>query len=133
MSLSSIHDAQIDCDIQKVEQTSVGPEDAQMELIAKLAATKLSSHYPNHLWAVGWAPGMTLVIKNMAMDGRYGYTVDAAKAATVSELERAIVMGGGELLERMGMVRGKWNGEFATEVEGIPNQRIILPHMAHTA
>ena len=127
MNLSSIHDKQIDCDIQKVEQTSVGPEDQQMELIAKLAAVKLNAHYPNHLWAIGWAPGMALVIKNMAMDGRYGYTVDAAKAATVSELERAVVMGGGELLERMGMVRGAWNGEFATEVEGIANQRIILP------
>lgn len=94
-------------------------ENSQMELIAKLAAQNLNKHYPDHLWVVGWAPGMTLVIKNMAMDGRYGYTVDAARAATISELEHAVMMGGGELLERMGMRRGKWNGEYAPNVEGM--------------
>ena len=111
-------------DIQTVEVTSVDGESSQMELIAKLAAKKLGESYPEHLWAVGWAPGMTLVIKNMAMDGRYGYTIDAARAATVSELERAIMMGGGELLERMGMRRGRWNGEFASSVDGVPTQLV---------
>lgn len=110
-----------DTDIQVVEQTSIDAESSQMEMIAKLAAQKLSQHYPQHIWMVGWAPGMTLVIKNMAMDARYGYTVDAARAATVSELEHAIIMGGGELLERIGMPRGAWNGEFATTVEGVPS------------
>lgn len=102
-------------DVQVVEVTSVDAESSQMELIAKMAAHLLSSKYPRHLWAVGWAPGMTLVIKNMAIMGdgnKYGYTVDAAKAATVSELERAIVMGGGELLERCGVPRGMWDGQF---------------------
>ena len=110
-----------EADIQTVEVTSNdGAEDPQMELIAKMAAQKLSQHYPNHIWMVGWAPGMTLVIKNMAMDARYGYTVDAARAHSISELERAVMMGGGELLERMGMKRGAWDGEFATHIEGIP-------------
>jgi hypothetical protein len=106
-------------DIQTVESTP-DAENSQMELIAKLAATVLSRHYPAHLWAVGWAPGLTLVIKNMAMDGRYGFTIDAAKAASVSELEHAVMLAGGELLERMGMKRGAWNGEFAETVEGVP-------------
>jgi hypothetical protein len=104
-----------EADIQTVEVTSVDAESSQMELIAKMAAGLLSRHYPRHLWAVGWAPGMTLVIKNMAIDdGRYGYTVDAARAATVSELEKAVVTGGGELLERCGAPRGSWDGEFLT-------------------
>ncbi len=99
-------------DIQKVEQTP-DAENAHMELIAKMAAQQLAAHYPEHIWMVGWAPGMTLVIKNMAIaDGRYGYTVDAAKAASVSELEHAVMMGGGELLERCGVKRGEWDGEF---------------------
>jgi len=103
----------IDEDAVTVEVTSVDSESSQMELIAKLAATRLMEHYPNHLWAVGWAPGMTLVIKNMAIDdGRYGFTVDAARAATVSELEHHIVMGGGELLERCGVPRGAWDGQM---------------------
>lgn len=103
---------QDEVDIQTVEMTP-DAENTQMELVAKMAAGLLSKHYSSHLWMVGWAPGMTLVIKNMAIaDGRYGYTVDAAKAATISELERAIVMGGGELLERCGAPRGSWDGQF---------------------
>lgn len=105
-----------DADIRVVEETSVDAESGQMELIAKMAAGLLSKHYPNHLWMIGWAPGMTLVIKLMGSDTKYGYTVDAAKAATISELEKAVVYGGGELLERMGMKRGAWDGEMATQL-----------------
>lgn len=105
----------MDADIQVVEETSRDVESNQMELIAKMAASVLSAAYPSHVWAVGWAPGMTLVIKNLAIDdGRYGFTVDAARAATVSELERTIRLGGGELLERCGVPRGKWDGELMT-------------------
>lgn len=102
-----------EADIQTVEQTSIDAESSQMELIAKMAAGLLAKHYPNHLWMVGWAPGMTLVVKNMAInDGRYGFTIDAARAATISELERNIVFAGGELLERCGVARGAWDGEM---------------------
>ena len=107
-----------EADIQTVEVTSRDSgEDSQMELIAKLAAQKLAQHYPAHVWMVGWAPGMTLVIKNMAMDSRYGYTVDAARAHSISELERAVMMGGGELLERMGMKRGAWDGDMPAQIQ----------------
>jgi len=99
-------------DVQTVDITP-DAENTQMEMIAKMSAQVLSKHYPRHLWAVGWAPGMTLVIKNMSInDGRFGFTVDAAKAASVSELEHAVMLGGGELLERCGAPRGAWNGEF---------------------
>jgi hypothetical protein len=103
-----------DLSVQTVESTPHA-ENAQMELVAKMAAHTLAHAYPNHLWAVGWAPGMALVIKNLAIDdGRYGFTVDVAKAATVSDLEGAIVFGGGELLERCGARRGAWDGEMLT-------------------
>lgn len=102
----------METDIQTVDFTP-DVENTQMELIAKMAASTLSKHYPNHWWAVGWAPGRTLVIKNMAIDdGRYGFTVDAHRAASVSELEHAIMLGGGELLERCGVPRGAWDGEM---------------------
>lgn len=107
-----------DVDIQTVEVTSVDQESIEMEHQAKLAAMVLSKAYPEHLWMVGWAPGMTLVIKNGAMDARYGFTVDYARAFSASDLEHTIKMAGGELLERMGMERGRWNGEFANRVEG---------------
>ncbi len=100
-------------DIQTVEVSSHDNETAQMILFAKLAAQVLTRHYPDHIWMVGFAPGLTIVIKNMAIaDGRYGYTVDAGKAASISEFEHAVVIGGGELLERCGVKRGAWNGEF---------------------
>jgi hypothetical protein len=104
-----------DLDVQVVEETSVDSETSQMHLIAKMAAKILGEHYVNHVWAVGWAPGMTLIVKNLAIDdGRYGFTIDAAKAATISELEKNIIWAGGELLERCGVPRGAWNGEMMT-------------------
>lgn len=99
-------------DIQVVDSTP-DHENAQMMMLAKLGAQVLTKHYPNHIWMVGWAPGGVIVIKNMAIDdGRYGFTVDAARAATISEYEKACVFGGGELLERCGVQRGSWNGEI---------------------
>ena len=102
-----------DIDVQTVEHTSVDAETIEMEIKAKQAAEDLSKAYPNHLWAVGWAPGMTLIVKNMAIDdGRYGFTIDAAKAFSASDLARMAVRAGGELLERCGVRRGAWNGEM---------------------
>jgi hypothetical protein len=98
-------------DIQLVEQTSVSAEDPHMILMAKLAAQVLSKSYPNHWWIVGFAPGFTMIIKYGGADQRFGFTVDAAKAATISEFEKAVVYGGGELLERLGIPRGAWDGE----------------------
>lgn len=101
-------------DIQVVDATP-DAENTQMEMFAKMAAQTLTQHYPDHIWMVGWAPGMALVIKNMAIaDGRYGFTVDVARAASISEVEHAVMLGGGELLERCGVSRGAWNGEFMT-------------------
>lgn len=106
----------METDVQTVEVTSIDAESQQMEMMAKLAAQILCKHYINHAWAVGWAPGMTLVIKYLGADAKYGYTIDAAKAASISQFEKAVVMGGGELLERLGMKRGAWDGE-------LPNQQ----------
>ena len=102
-----------DTDIQTVEHTSVDNETIEMEVKAKEVADTLAKHYPSHLWAVGWAPGMTLVVKNMAIsDGRYGFTIDAAKSFSSSNLARLAMLAGGELLERCGVRRGTWDGEF---------------------
>jgi len=112
-----------EADIRTVERISVDAETSQMELLAKLSAQLLTKHYPNHWWMVGWAPGMVLCIKHGAGDSRYGYTIDAAKAASISELEHAVVMGGGELLERMGLPRGAWDGEqIGLKYEGAPTK-----------
>ena len=106
-------------DIQKVEVTSFDDESVEMEHKAKEIAQALTTAYPNHPWAIGWAPGMTLVVKHLGGDARWGYTIDAAKSFSASDLKKSAVTAGGELLERMGMARGAWNGEeFAMKYEG---------------
>jgi hypothetical protein len=115
--MNNIHDKDIDIDVQTVEVTSVDAESIEMEVKAKEVATLLCQTYPDHPWMVGWAPGMTLVVKHMAGDSRYGYTIDAAKTMTPKRLAHMAMLAGGELLERMGMSRGRWNGEFGTEYQ----------------
>lgn len=100
-------------DIQTVDVTSVDHESIQMESYAKETAEILSTSYPNHVWMVGWAPGGVLIVKNMAIDdGRYGFTIDAARSFSSSDLKRQAILAGGELLERCGVSRGAWNGEM---------------------
>ena len=108
-----------DADIRVAEVTSVDAESQQMELIAKLAAQVLTTHYPNHWWMVGWAPGNALILKHGAGDARYGYSIDFPKMGSISEFEKEVMRGGGELLERMGLSRGAWDGEeIAKKYEG---------------
>ena len=111
-----------DIDVQTVEVTSQGlddPEWVAMEVVCKKAALLLSRIYPNHLWMTGSAPGGVLAIKLGQADSRYGFTIDVSSAASSSELEKAIVFGGGELLERLNLPRGAWDGEgFGMKYEG---------------
>ena len=105
-------------DIQTVDISSVDEETVFMEATAKAAAQILCDHYPAHLWVVGWHPGGVLCVKNMAIPGNYGFTIDIPKIATASEFKRVVYQAGGEMLERAHMSRGKWDGEFATVLEG---------------
>ena len=79
---------------------------------AKAVAQILCDTYPNHLWQVGWADGQVLVVKNALIGGgKYGYTIDAARSISPSQLAKIAKEAGGELLERCGMRRGAWDGE----------------------
>lgn len=108
----------MDADIQTAEITSWDHETVEMEFKAKQACEVLVSHYPAHLWQVGWAPGGCLIVKNAAIPGNYGFSIDCAKEFSASDLSHTVMLAGGELLERCGFKRGEWNGEFATHVEG---------------
>lgn len=112
-------------DIQTVEISSVDAETMEMEFKAKCVAEELTRHYPGFPWIVGWAPGMTLVVKTLIMEGRFGYTIDAAKSFSASDLSRAAMLAGGELLERLGMPRRAWNGDMPT---GLDKSGILLPN-----
>jgi hypothetical protein len=104
-------------DVKTVEVTSIDEESVEMEHKAKEVATLLTRIYPDHPWMVGWAPGMTLVVKHMAGDARYGFTIDGARDVTPKNLAHTAMLAGGELLERMGMPRGKWNGEMGDQYQ----------------
>jgi hypothetical protein len=114
---SNIHDKDIDVDVQTVEVTSVDNESVEMEVKAKEVATLLCKTYPDHPWMVGWAPGMALVVKHMAGDSRYGFTIDARTVTTPKQLAHMAMLAGGELLERMGMSRGRWNGDMGEQYQ----------------
>jgi hypothetical protein len=79
---------------------------------AKLVGDALQQAYPDHLWYVCFQGG-ALVVKNMAMNGRYGMVLDNAERYSASALKKHAIMSGGELLERAGMARGRWNGQMA--------------------
>lgn len=104
-----------DHDIAVAEVTSLD-EIGMMEW-AKTVANKLSTVYPNHLWAVAWQ-GKALVVKNLAISGFYGMVLEDAQRHSLKYIEKDAVMKAGELLERAGMKRGAWDGTPAEELEG---------------
>jgi hypothetical protein len=113
-----------DADIRTVDISSYDEETFEMEAKAKAVCETLVKHYPAHVWAVGWAPGMTLIVRNLAIPGDYGFSIDACKSFSSSDLAHSAMIAGGELLERCGFKRGAWNGEFATHVEGADPKRL---------
>ena len=84
---------------------------------AKQVGDTLNQHYPGHLWAVSWQGGV-LVVKNLAISSFYGFVIKYADSFSATNLAATAVKAGGELLERAGMPRGKWDGEFAKQLEG---------------
>jgi hypothetical protein len=102
-------------EIETVEITS--DDELDMEVKAKEVTQTLTQHYPNHVWMVGWAPGRTLIVRNMLFNAKYGYTIDGTKELSAKELSHAAVCAGGELLERMGMTRGAWDGELPNKMD----------------
>lgn len=89
----------------------------------------LDKHYPNHQWAVHVdSRGRVITIKNLAISGYYGFrvmmTIKTAGGVWYSpskeELEKQCIMGAGEILERSGLKRGKFDQNAQVDfVEGI--------------
>ena len=102
-------------DISIAEVTSLD-EIGMMEW-AKHVADSLSKAYPEHLWAVAWQGG-AIVVKNLGISGFYGMVLENPRKNTLKEICKDAVLKAGELLERCGMKRGRWNGEFAGHLEG---------------
>lgn len=107
-------------DVQVVERTPHA-ENASMEALAKEAAMTLTRNYPAYPWVVGWMPGEALVVKLLLNpDYNYGYTIDCRGGLTAFKLAYEAKMAGGELLERLGLPIGKWDGQMPEKnIEGV--------------
>jgi len=103
----------MDTEIGIDEITSTG-DIAQME-VAKMVAQILTEIYPVHLWRVGWQGG-AIVVKHSATDNRYGYIMPPENFS-YSDLRHAVMLAGGEILERAGLTRGAWDGEMGNKFE----------------
>lgn len=70
-------------------------------------AHALLKFYPGHVWAVDVRHGLA-DIKNLSLSGEYGFRLDVlAEDFSASALERAVMLAGGELLERYKLDRGR--------------------------
>jgi hypothetical protein len=107
-------------DIQTVE-TSGHVEDPTMEKLAYEAAQVLTNHYPNYPWCIGWAPGFVLVVKLLLNpDFNYGYTLDCRGGMSFWKFCNEVKMAGGELLERLELPIGAWDGRMPEKnIEGV--------------
>ena len=89
--------------------------------LAKRCADKLNQQYPGHPWAVhinSEQLGGVLEIKNFAVSFRYGYVLKLERVYQDPSL-KCVVRAGGEILERAGMIRGRWNGQDAEHIDGV--------------
>ena len=106
-------------EIALIEATS--PDDLYLYDTCKLVADALHRAYPNHLWAVSWQGG-AVVVKNMSISGHYGMLLENPRKFMAHQMELDAIKKGGELLERAGMKRGKWDGQGAQVLEGSDSQ-----------
>lgn len=107
-------------DVQTVEVTP-DAENASMETLAKEVAHVLTNNYPNYPWVVGWMPGAALVVKLLLNpDYNYGYTIDCRGGLSAWRLSYEAKMAGGELLERLGLPIGAWDGAMPEKnIDGV--------------
>jgi hypothetical protein len=103
-----------------------GQTDAQ-EDEAKDLINLLSIAYPGHPWAVRVGDGFIFVryldeIWESKCRGPVGYKVNAEKSFSASDLKKAVVTAGGQLLEMMYLKRGRSNGDEPETIDGIPDR-----------
>lgn len=92
--------------------------------LAQRCADKLNEHYPDHLWAVHINDedlGGVLIIRNLAVSFKYGYVLKLSRIYADPNLY-CVVTAGGEVLERSKMIRGRWDGQEATHIDGVKPQ-----------
>lgn len=82
---------------------------ADME-ICKLMQSVLNQHYPGWIWdtEVHCDRGVAVIFNKMLSD-LYGFVMHLNAYSSSSEFVKAVMVGGGEFLERFGAKRGGFN------------------------
>lgn len=79
----------------------------------------LNNHFPNHQWMVHVnSQGGVIDIKNGTISGQYGYRIKPGKL-THDALKHAVIIGGGEILERANVRRGRFDEAEMLDVDKI--------------
>lgn len=100
----------------------------EMEL-AKAIGEHLFAIYPGHMWGVTVQGGVA-VIKNLSLEGQYGFVLHCHKLVNnLPNLKHEVMKAGGDLLERFRIDRTKGGAEQAHNflVERMKLPRLKLP------
>lgn len=87
-------------------------EEAANLMMAKAISELLLKHYPDHSWLVNCEIAQGIInIFNPRVSTRYGYTIVVDDWLVERIVGKKVIMAGGEILERGGMRRGKFDPE----------------------
>jgi hypothetical protein len=96
------------------------------DTLASQVMSSLTQAYPGHPWHVDVRDGL-IIIKHMRLSGKWGQIKRTSGVYSASDLKKAVVLMGGEFLERAGMTRGKpVEGEYKRVVDGVPTKDLVV-------
>jgi hypothetical protein len=81
-------------------------------LSAGRAAAQLDREYPGYRWQIALRDGIAIV-RNAALDPDYGYIINLAREN--APLEKVVTRAAGEILERTGLSRQRFDEDGYTE------------------
>jgi hypothetical protein len=95
-----------------IDATETAAGAANDYILARDMAEALNAEYPGHLWAVNVDEKNGIAdIRNLMLSGQWGFRLKLTKNYSASDFKRRVIMGGGELLERYRVSRGRANDD----------------------
>jgi hypothetical protein len=88
---------------------SVCPNDV---VIAKNMADLLHKHFPGHLWGVQCRGDQGVaMVWNLSLSGQWGFVIKLGDVFSATDMDKKVLMAGGEVLERYKVKRGRADPE----------------------
>lgn len=80
--------------------------------VCKQVGDTLERHYPGWMWMVASPPKSGVVqVKSGYMDPRHGFVLRLPESYSASNLAEEAIRAGGEMLERVGMPRSRFDAD----------------------